>query len=206
MIYCRFSSDGVLQDARQWTSVADAVHPAAIHVSLQPLQVFITGHTAEESFLIEQVESGASVARAWTNSSGPSEEGRALCEVGGFLVIGGRFDGDPALMKVSKNGNLIGASAYAMLTDYGRVDNLAPVYDKGLLVAGSGTGGTSAEWTTATMTARTTAGSWAPVTISVANVVGTSSSPDGELTMIVDGVHDTGGGVNDGLVSLAAVP
>ena len=175
-------------------------------MSLAPTQVFITGSTADESFLIEQVESGATVAKAWTNSSGPDEEGHALCEVGGFLVIGGRFDGDAALLKVSSNGNLVRAYSYLGVTAFGRVEGLVPIYDQGLIVAGGQNGGTSAEWTTATMTARTLAGSWAPVTISIGGITGTSSSPEGVLTLIADGVHDTGGGNSDALASLAPVP
>lgn len=209
MIYCRFSSDGVLQDARQWTSVTDAVYPEAIHVSLLPAQVFIAGDIGgsdEETFLIEQVESGATIARAWTDNTGKVQYTYALCEVGGLLIIGRRFDGDPALMKVSKNGNLISASSYLLPDDQGWVEDLVPVYDKGLIVASSVNCGADGEWTPAALTARTITGSWAPVTISITDIVGTSSSPSGVLTVIVDGVHDAGGGGYDGLVSLAAVP
>ena len=126
--------------------------------------------------------------------------------MGGLLVIGRRYDGDPALLEVTKNGNLISASSYLLPDDQGWIEDLVPVYDKGLIVASTVNCGAIGEWTPVTLTARTIDGSWAPVTISVEDIVGTSSSPGGVLTVIVDGVHDTGGGGYDGFVSLAAVP
>ena len=136
----------------------------------------------------------------WNWNAGP----RAISTAGSFLVLGATFDTEAALLKVSKNGNLIGAFSYTGNSSLCAA--VGQVTDLGLLVGGRIYGGVGGVWEDLNLTATSPAGSWAPLSIGVTNLTGPTQSVEGTLTVILNGVADIGGGIADSFVCLAPVP
>jgi len=209
--YCEFSDSGSLVDARVWTSAADELHPEALAVATSPRQVFISGQIgpsgmAEEFFLIEQLETGASVARRWKAGAGLTGDNTLLTVMGGFLLLGGALGDQARLLKVARNGSLLAAETYVGASDSSVLMNAAPITDNGLLIGGSIRLAATGGWQTDSLTAGDTPGSWAPLTVSIVEVAGTTTSPSGRVSVSTDGVQDTGGGALDAWLMMKAMP
>ena len=211
ILYCRFNASGALQDAMRWTTTTDDLWTTTIYVVRNPAAVYFAGYTGgptdmEDVFLVSLVDGVATVNRTW--NAGPDITSRCtdLVKIDNALVLGSTFGGKATLMTTGMNGTLLAAITY--VGDDGNVNcwDLHPVYERGILLAGNAGNGAAGEWNTASLNAGTTAGYWAPQSVNISDATGTSYSPGGTLTVITDGVHDTGGGDTDGFTALAPVP
>jgi PKD repeat protein len=209
ILYCRFNGDGGLLQSSLWTSSGDDLQPEAIYVSESTGKVYIVGENVNDSgevFLIEQLSEGASIATAWTEGAGGSAFAQSVVPIEGLLTIAGSTNGAGLLMKVTANGSLLRAAKSTGTTGCAVLYSTRLGYDSGILAVGRCDSVADPQWTNAAMTARYLNGSWAGKTVSVTELSGTSQVLSGTTTLVADGVHDSGGGDDDGYIGLLPVP